>query len=235
MTSPVLKRPEGELGEDSSGERARHLQHEAHRAAGRLLALPVDQTRQRHAVEELHHEEEAPIAGAPEVRDVDDVLVADRGGRLRLLHEALHHVRVARHVAAQDLERHALAEHRVGDEVDDAHPAFADHLLDAVATVDDPAQERIDGRFLGRCLRGRRAVVGAEGDRLGEAGLALGANSHPGADESLADPSGLAASAAFSGNREITLRPPGGAPWRGRTTAPGRPLPDRDGRPGSAR
>ena len=49
-------------------------------------------------------------------------------GRLRLLHEALHHLGVLGHLAAQHLERDRLVERGVHRLVDDAHAALADAL-----------------------------------------------------------------------------------------------------------
>ena len=72
--------------------------------------------------------------------------------RARLLQEALVHLVVARHVAAQHLDGDLLVDDLVAGRVDDAHPAFAEDPLDDVAAVDRLADVRID---LGRRRRAR--------------------------------------------------------------------------------
>ncbi len=95
-----------------------------------------------------------------------------------LLDEALDHVLVLGHVAAQHLERELLAEHRVRREVDDAHAALADLLLDSIATVDDLTEQWIDGRPRARHLLRHGSVVGAEFLALGILRAAGGAVAH---------------------------------------------------------
>ena len=74
---------------------------------------------------------------------------------LRLVQEALDHLGVGRHVAAQDLDRDALVDDLVAPAVDDAHAAFAEELLDDVATV-----ERLAEVGSTRCCDGRPTVFG---------------------------------------------------------------------------
>ena len=53
----------------------------------RHLHLAVHQRGELLALEELHHKEDGAVLGPPEIGNVDDVLVVDRGGRLGLLQE----------------------------------------------------------------------------------------------------------------------------------------------------
>jgi len=69
------------------------------------------------------------------------VLVADRGGRLRLAPEALDHALVLGHVLVQDLDDHALVDELVAREVHGAHAALAEDALHAIATEQDLALE----------------------------------------------------------------------------------------------
>ena len=119
-----------DVGEPSHGHRPRLFEHLAERLA----------------VEPLHDEVGGAVGQLTEVRDVDDVRIADRRCGLRFLQEAVGDLLVARHVGAQDLDGHLLVDDLVAREVDDAHPAFAEHRLDAVAAVDGGSDVGVDRR-----------------------------------------------------------------------------------------
>src|SRR5262249_19870435 len=84
-----------------------------------------------------------------EVGDVDDVLVRQLADGARLREEALHHRSVGGILAAQHLERDALAELDVLREVDAADRPIADQLDDAI-TADDVAGRESDGARITR-------------------------------------------------------------------------------------
>ena len=80
----------------------------------------------RLALQVLHHEVELAVGRRAEVADVDDVLVTDLVDRLRLDHEARHHLGVARQLGVDGLHGHLLADHRVLGEKHHTHPALSE-------------------------------------------------------------------------------------------------------------
>ena len=84
------------------------------------------------AVDQLHDDERVARLHAV-VEDVDDVRMAQRGGRLRLLAEAGDERRVAAVLGAQNLDRHVAAQLRVVAAKDGRHAALAEQLDQAVA------------------------------------------------------------------------------------------------------
>src|SRR5262249_45834924 len=76
------------------------------------------------------------------ILDRDDVAVADRRRRPRLLAESLHRLGVGHDLRAQQLDRELLLDVDVLGRVDLAHPALAELAHDAVATVEDLALQR---------------------------------------------------------------------------------------------
>ena len=126
-------------GRQALGELAGETDQALHRDR---RAAP-DNARERVSFEELHHEVGAAVGQETEVADVDDVLVADSRGGPRFVQETLGHFFVASQVCPQHFHRDLLADDRVNAAVDDAHPAFADDALDAVASIDGGADVRI--------------------------------------------------------------------------------------------
>ena len=68
---------------------------------------------------------------------ISKVLVANRGGRLRLPVKTLNDLAVRRELRMQALDRQALADQLVKPFIDGAHAAFAELAHDAIA----PEQE----------------------------------------------------------------------------------------------
>jgi hypothetical protein len=101
----------------------------------------------------------APV-GLPRVRDRYQVLVPDLAGRPGLVHEPPPERLVGRQLGPKDLERDLLALRFADRAVDDAHPAFAQALLESVGP-EAPA-----GFELGHVLRiaGAPAPVGGRYD-----------------------------------------------------------------------
>src|SRR5205814_8987691 len=106
------------------------------------------------------------LGGGAEVADVDDVLMANARRRARLLHEALAEVDIASELAVQDLEGDLLHETVEGGEVDRAHAALAQLLLDEVAAGERGTEKRI---VLRRQVR-RASICGRIGRRRGGPG-----------------------------------------------------------------
>ena len=88
---------------------------------------------QRDAVEILHRQIDGARRQRREIFDLDDVLVADRRRRPRLLTEARHRLGVRHDLGTQQLEREALVDVDVLRLVDLAHAAFADEAHHAIA------------------------------------------------------------------------------------------------------
>ena len=91
---------------------------------------------QRAALHVLHGDEVGARVLAPVV-DVDDVGVAEVGGRLGLAAEALDEVGVDGELGEQHLDRHLAVEQQVAGEEHVGHTAAPDPLVDLVAVVDE--------------------------------------------------------------------------------------------------
>ena len=89
--------------------------------------------RERGADQVLHDEIELALLGLADVVDVDDVRVVDAVGRARLAQHPGPQVRLAPQVRADQLHRDDAVDEHVAGAVDDAHAAFADARLEAVA------------------------------------------------------------------------------------------------------
>jgi hypothetical protein len=86
---------------------------------------------ERLALEILHHDVR-PLVRAAEVGHLDDVGVANLIDGAGFREKARDGLRVARHFGVQDLDGRLARDHLVLGEIDDAHPAFAQHLDDLV-------------------------------------------------------------------------------------------------------
>ena len=89
-------------------------------------ALGVESGRAGSGLPQLHHEVDDAVLGVAEIRDVDDVGMADLVDRLGFLEEARNQPRIGAEIRAQHLHRHPLANHGVLGQVDRPHAAFAD-------------------------------------------------------------------------------------------------------------
>ncbi len=92
---------------------------------------PGDAMLQGHAFEELHGDEALAVVLADFV-DGADVGMVQRGGRARFAAETLQGLRVLGYIVGQEFQSDEAAEARVLGLVDDAHPAAAELLDDAV-------------------------------------------------------------------------------------------------------
>ncbi len=149
------------------GERAADLRGDAQRARHVERALALDHHAELNALEVLHDEVHGAVGRGAGVGDVDDVRVADLGGGARLAPEPLDQVGHPAVARVQHLDRDPLADLDVLGEVDLAHPALADQLVDAVAPIDDLAAEV--GTVVG--------IGGIDRERVG--GRAAGPEHHP--------------------------------------------------------
>jgi len=135
-------------------QRRTHLRGDA-RDLGRLLgALIAQQGADIGPAHQLHRDVERALDVAGVV-DRDDVGMVERGGQPRFAHETL--AEVAGQARREQLERHGPPQMHVLGAVDDAHPAAAEHVLDAVA------RDLGAGRKVGR--EQRRAHHDAPGHR----------------------------------------------------------------------
>ena len=116
---------------------------------------------ERLALEELHREEQPPVVGAPEVEDLDDVLVVDLGDRGGLAAEALDGEVVARQLVVEHLDRDLAAQRDVLGAVDRAGGAWP---IFSTAGSDRRAPCRSAGRLGGGAgaPQLRRAAARAE-------------------------------------------------------------------------
>ena len=91
----------------------------------------ADGVLERGPFEILHHDVRMAAAG-PDLMNGADIRVIQRGCGARLAAEAFERPRVGRHVVRQELERDPAAELAVLSFVDDAHPAAAQLVGDAI-------------------------------------------------------------------------------------------------------
>ena len=140
----------------SGAERSATLLHQAHGARRRQRALDREQVREVLPVEVLHHEVARARRRLAEVGDVDDVSVADLRRALGLELEALDHLGSLGEVVAQHLDGHALLDAGVLGFVHQAHAAFADAPLHAIAARQDRTDQGIGGIAVRAADLGRR-------------------------------------------------------------------------------
>ena len=128
-------------------DRRQDLPRVVDRDLDRRRPAPHDQLLQGAAVEVLHRDVVGAL-GLAAVVDRDDVRVAQAGRVLGLAAEALDERVVGRVAVVEDLDRDAAAELLVLGEVDVRHPTRAELALDAVAAVEDGADQRVrDGHL----------------------------------------------------------------------------------------
>jgi hypothetical protein len=108
------------------------LADELKRPARFERALRHQQRPQVGALHVTHRHPQLPIRLSGPV-DGDDVGVIERGRQLRLTQEALAEARVGSQLRRHQFERHAPLQPQVLREVDDPHPAPAQHRLQPVA------------------------------------------------------------------------------------------------------
>jgi hypothetical protein len=124
-------------------ERVERLQQDGRGGLGAHPAELRQALSQVLALQELHHEVGPTVGERAEVRDVDDVRVADPVDGHRLRAEAAHQRRVHRVECMHDLDRHQPRDLRVLGAVDPPHPAFAEQADHAVV-ADVLPDERVD-------------------------------------------------------------------------------------------
>ncbi len=108
----------------------------------------------------LHHQEGRAVLPRADLEDARHVLAREASDRARLAEEAC---LVAAARRAQDLDRHAPAEHLVPGQDDDAHPAAPERALHPVFPAED--RSRRERRRLARsrcCGRRGRLLDGGE-------------------------------------------------------------------------
>src|SRR5262249_25465441 len=104
---------------------------------------------QRFALEQLHGEKQAAVAGAAEVEHLDHVLVVNLRDRRRLAAKAFDGQIIARELVMEQLDRDRPAQRDVLGAINDARAAFTDAILKQIAFADEPPNQSI--------ARGRRA------------------------------------------------------------------------------
>ena len=111
-----------------------------------LLAL--QRLRQRAASQLLHHVVQALVGQLADIKDIDQVLVANAADKLRFLQEAVDGLGVACHLSAQDFARGLMVQLDVLSGVDHTHATAPDDVDDLVVT-DGDANERFS---VGACV-----------------------------------------------------------------------------------
>jgi hypothetical protein len=144
-------------------ERLAQLDQHVDGAIDLELALALDHVGQRLALEQLHGQVQPAVAGAPEVEDLDDVLVLDLADRGRLAAEALDGQVVAAELVVQHLDRDLAPQGDVLGAIDGAGAAVAHAVEQDVALADGHADHRIGGVLLhprGAAVRAEQGIAG---------------------------------------------------------------------------
>ena len=101
----------------------------------------LDPARERHALEQLHHDVGESGLEVAEVEDLDDAGVFDRGRCLRLTEEPIDDLAVAGQLWEQHLHRGQAADQRVLRAIDAAHATIRDLVQDPIVAgggADEP-------------------------------------------------------------------------------------------------
>ena len=153
------------------GEAGRRAGEHVRRVGRCEPADALDPVGERLPLDELHGEEDEPVARLAEVVDRADVRVGDPARLLRLAAEARQRRRLSAERGPHELERGGPLEPDVLGAIHLAHPAAPDQREHAVALGDDAAEHAF----------GRRGhVVGAEDDGREAEGYAAESRPHPG-------------------------------------------------------
>ena len=153
-------------------ERERDLVRDVQRAVQLDRAFLLDQILERLALEVLHDEVDRAFGQDAEVGDVDDVRMVDRRRRARLAQEAVDRFLIARELRVQHFHRDGLLDVDVLAEIDGAHAAATEDLVEAV--VADVVAEPRDVLFFDE----DRGVVQTEALPVGETREAARADFH---------------------------------------------------------
>jgi hypothetical protein len=143
----------GDLPEEVEGDGGRHHP--------RLEPRP-----QRLPVQQIHHQVQSAVVEPTDREHVHDVGMIDLIDGAGLAQEPLGRRWPTRQLAAQDLDRHPLADQRVASGVDLAHPTGAERPLDHVVAGPGPRRQRgavAAGRSVGQDRR--RVATGRRGHR----------------------------------------------------------------------
>ena len=114
-------------------ERARHLRRDHLRHLGKQERLGGEEVLERPAVDELGDDVALRRVGTRVVEDLEDVLVAQLGHRVRLALQSRARLLLAGEVRMQDLDGDFAVERCVGAFVDHGHAALPDLLEQAIA------------------------------------------------------------------------------------------------------
>ncbi len=129
--------------------------------------------RQERLAGDVLHDEVGDAVGLSHVGDLDDVPVVDAIDGLRLAEEPLAIGGARSEVGAKDLDRRESVDDHVPRQVDDAHPAGAEALDQAIAGGDGATEVAV----LGTTKLG--AVLGTEGSVFVVHRQTLGTHAHP--------------------------------------------------------
>jgi hypothetical protein len=122
-------------------ERVTELAEDLEDLRGLEMTATPELLRERHAFEELHHdEEEAALFVDSRVDHLRDVVAANRRADARFLFEAPSELGVLRELVAHHFERASRAGGELLDLEDGSHPAFGEWTDDAVRSADDIAR-----------------------------------------------------------------------------------------------
>ena len=131
--------------------------------------------RQRRANEVLHHQVKLALVRLADIVDIDDVRVVDAVRGLRLAKHPGAQMRLGTEVGTDQLDRDDAVDEHMAGTIDEPHASLAQSRLEAIATRDDLADQRVLRHLL--LERGTTWSVCANGHREEtDASRALGAS-----------------------------------------------------------
>ena len=114
------------------GDRLARLEKKVERLVQGQAPALVEELGEVHSLEVFHHHVGRAVLERADVRDLRDVLTLQLHRRARLAEKSRDGLGVPERVREEKLQRDALLELDVHRRDDDAHPALAEHALDAV-------------------------------------------------------------------------------------------------------
>ena len=141
-------------------QRLYQVVHHTLRFEGRLMANDV---LEGVTFKALHDEVEEALVSSTEVMNLDDIRVPERRDRARLALKALHLFLVVSMMCVKQLDRHRAPNRELLGPIDSAKSSTAQHRVDAIALLEDLADEGIVlGRQILAQINGLSPVHGAD-------------------------------------------------------------------------
>jgi hypothetical protein len=123
-------------------ERPEELRDDVHHARDGQVSASFEELTERFAIEDLGDDEELPIIGVARVEEPNGVRVFEHAGRTRFVVEAADDLRLGGDGWPQHLQRDRAVCSQLPCSIDRAHSALSKDCVDAIAAIEDAADER---------------------------------------------------------------------------------------------